>query len=44
MTNVRLKGDGALETIQQGWKDHAVQKMNPGAGLSLTLIPQDPRE
>ena len=43
-TNMRIKEDEALETIQRGWQDHAVQKMNLGAGLDLMLIPQDPEE
>ena len=34
---MRLKEDSALKTIQQGWKDHTVQKTNLGAGLALTL-------
>ena len=38
-----LKEDCALKTIQQGWKDNAVQNTKRGTGLDLTLIPQRPR-
>ena len=41
---MRLKKDSALQTIQQSWKGDAVEYTNLGAGLDLTLIPQDPQK
>ena len=41
--NVRHKGDGALQTIQQGWEDHTVENTDLGSSLDLE-IPQDLRQ
>ena len=35
----RLKGDSALQAVQQGWKDDAVKDPNLGAGLDLASMP-----
>ena len=37
----RLKEDSALQAVQQGWKDDAVEDSNFGAGLDIALMPQD---
>ena len=42
--NMRLKKKSALQTIQQGWKDDAVEYTKLGAGLDLTVIPQGPQK
>ena len=38
---MKLKEDSALQAVQQGWKDDAIEDPNLGAGLDFVLVPQD---